>query len=59
VKQFHQWEKNKKLEIQKPTVVISLSFQSIIWDNEGRHEKAFSKVKMGSSNILRLYLGES
>lgn len=30
VKQFHQWEKNKKLEIQKPTVVISLSFQSII-----------------------------
>jgi hypothetical protein len=29
-KQFHQWEDNKKLEIQKPTVVISLSFQSII-----------------------------
>jgi hypothetical protein len=51
--------KKKQLEIQKPAVVISLSFQSIISDNEGRQEKAFSKVKMDSSNILRLYWGES
>ncbi len=59
VKQNHQWGGKKKLEIQKPAVEISLTFQSIISDNEGRQEKAFSKVKMDSSNILRLYLGES